>query len=263
MLDTQKYWEDRLGLEYSLLGVGDITLGLAYNTWLYRVRGRIFNRILKKTWPDKAPKRVLDVGSGTGFYLNLWQQAGATELSGSDLTKVATTQLARQFPKCRIKQLDISGALPQQFEQGAFDAVSVFDVLFHIVDDDSYRKAVSNLGKLLHPGGYLLYSDNFMQVSENIEHQSSRKWEVVLSALQDAGLQVVGRYPMFVLMNDPVRSSSRILRRMFQVVTRLVRRGERWGWGMGALMYIPELLLTSIVCPGPSTEILVCKKLEK
>ena len=98
MIDTRKYWEDRLGTEYSLLGVGDITLGLAYNRWLYRIRGRIFQRILKKTWPVKPPTRVLDVGSGTGFYLDQWKQANVTELSGSDLTEVATEHLTHRFP---------------------------------------------------------------------------------------------------------------------------------------------------------------------
>ena len=150
-----------------------------------------------------------------------------------------------------------------QGQPGTFDAISVFDVLFHIVDDESYRKAVSNLGKLLRPGAFLLYSDNVMLQAETIDHQSSRKWETVLSALQSAGLEVVERHPMFVLMNDPVRSRSRILRRLFPLVTRLVHRGERWGWLMGALMYFPELILTTIINPGPSTEILVCRKIEK
>ena len=60
---------------------------------------------------------------------------------------------------------DIGGP-PDQIARGAsFDAVSAFDVLFHIVDDAAYGRAFQNIASLLKPGGWFLWSDNFLKAN--------------------------------------------------------------------------------------------------
>jgi hypothetical protein len=76
--DNREYWEDRLRRHYSLAGVGYLRLGRRFNEWMYRVRGAVFDRMLDDL-AGKAGRgarwsgaNVLDVGSGTGFYVERW-----------------------------------------------------------------------------------------------------------------------------------------------------------------------------------------------
>jgi hypothetical protein len=66
---------------------------------------------------------------------------------------------------------------------------------------------------------------------------------------------------MFLLMNDPVRGNSRILRRWFRLVSRLAARSERLGALIGSLLKPVEQVATRLVRSGPFTEILICKRL--
>lgn len=94
--DPSAYRERRLQ-PFDLSVVGHSGLGLRYNRWLYRVRAAVFRRLLRTiSLPPDA--RVLDVGSGTGFYIAEWERAGFTDIVGSDLTAIAVERLARRFP---------------------------------------------------------------------------------------------------------------------------------------------------------------------
>jgi SAM-dependent methyltransferase len=118
--DPGAYWERRLQ-PFDLSAVGHSGLGIAYNRWLYKVRSVVFRRLLRTVSP--APDaRVLDVGSGTGFYLAEWQRAGYTRLVGSDLTATAVEGLGRRFPGIELVTWDAAAELP--FEQSSFDVIS-------------------------------------------------------------------------------------------------------------------------------------------
>src|SRR5947209_2784284 len=157
--DPAAFWERRLQ-RFDLAAVGYTGLGLRYNEWLYRVRSFVFRRLLRFGELDLGSARVLDVGSGTGFYLAEWLRAGAAQVVGSDLTDIATERLADAFPQAEIVQLDISDE--PIFPPGSFDAISAFDVLFHIVDDGRYRTALLNISSLLRDGGHLFLSENLL-----------------------------------------------------------------------------------------------------
>src|SRR5688500_17290577 len=141
--DNKRYWETRLREPYSLAGVGYLRLGRRYNEWMYRIRGDVFDQVVERIAKSEERRgwRVLDVGAGTGFYVDRWMRLGA-EVTGLDLTEVAVGELSRCFPAARFVQADIGGPLVQvPLEPGSFDAVSAFDVLFHIVDDAAYARA--------------------------------------------------------------------------------------------------------------------------
>ena len=171
---------------------------------------------------------MLDVGSGTGFYVGLWRELGVADITGSDLTGVAVERLRYLFPEVRFEQLDISGDRPEL--GGPYDAISAMDVLFHIVDDEGYARAFRNLATLLTPGGRLVFTENLLHAeTQRAEYQTSRSLDEVEGLLRDAGLEVELRRPMFVLMNTPVDSDSAFLRRTWTAVNLLVQRGPRWG----------------------------------
>ncbi|MBF0625418.1 MAG: class I SAM-dependent methyltransferase [Magnetococcales bacterium] len=260
-LDTKRYWESRLGAHMDFRGVGDIGLPVSYNRCLYRVRRQAFRRAVADLLPDWSRATVLDAGSGTGFYVERWLELGVRDLTGSDLTDVAVAALGRRFPDQGFLSLNLAAPLPETLAGRRFDVVSCLDVLFHIIDDPGYRQALDNFARLVRPGGWLVISDNLRPHQEQrLTHQVSRTESRILAMLEQAGFVPRRRRAMFVLMNDPTRSRSRLLHALFSRIYRWSARGEAWGAVIGHLLLPLELLLIRLVAPGPSTEILVLER---
>jgi SAM-dependent methyltransferase len=261
--DVRTYWERRLGQEYSLAGVGYQRLGRHYNAWMYRVRARVFDRVLHHHGIGPG-SNVLDIGSGTGFYIERWQAAGARSVTGVDITDLAVQALRTRYPTHRFVQADISTTLPDHdaLPPASFEAVSAIDVLFHIVDDDGYRRAFVNIASLLKPGGWLIWSDNFLRHgTERVEHQVSRSLAESEGALRDAGFEIVARVPMFVLMNYPSDTRSRLARLAWTAMVAPSALVAPLGWVLGAALYPFERWLTATLTESPTTEIMICRKL--
>src|SRR5215212_2275578 len=91
--DARDYWEQRLTRDYSLSGVGYAGLGEPFNSWMYRVRRKVFRREMRRRLRAPGTIDVLDIGSGTGFYVGLWQELGVRSVTGSDLTEKAVGEL--------------------------------------------------------------------------------------------------------------------------------------------------------------------------
>jgi len=253
------YWEERLRAHGDERGVGDIGLSRSYNSWLYKVRRHVFRRLVRRLPLAPDNTRVLDIGSGTGVYVDEWHRWGAKEVTGSDITQIVVDRLSRRFPADRFVRMDIGDANLNGLQSGSREVVSAFDVLFHIVDDIRYQQAIRNIASILVPGGWFLYSDNLVQKGSRISHYVSREEGTILETLAGNGFVVRKRMPMFVLMNDPVRSG-RVLRRWFSLVYRLACRGELAGSIVGRTLYPVELAATKLVKSGPSTELLLCQR---
>jgi len=258
----QAYWEDRLGRNWGLEGVGYITYGVPYNRWLYRVRRRVFLRHIKALPLDFEKTSVLDVGSGTGFWVEMWRSLGVRAITASDFTQVVVERLRQTCTGCPVVRLDIAAPLEEQgISEGAFDVISAFDVLFHITDDERYRSALSNVSRLLATGGYFVFSDNFPQGKTlRTEHQVCRSFEEISSVLRGCGLSLVRRVPMFVLMNAPVDTRGRwpcFLWKLFMLPMHVF---HPLGALYGALLYPLEIGLTRMLSKGPTTEMMICRK---
>jgi 2-polyprenyl-3-methyl-5-hydroxy-6-metoxy-1,4-benzoquinol methylase len=255
----EAYWEERLRALYDEKGVGDIGLSRAYNSHLYSVRRRVFRRCVKKLPIDPANANVLDIGSGTGVYVDEWQRWGAAKVTGIDITATAVERLRAAFPQARFIQSDIGEqAQPDEVKAG-YNIVSAFDVLFHIVDEQRYEQALKNIFNALTSRGWLLCSENLAQREARSAHYVSRNESSILGALHNTGFEIISRIPAFVLMNDPVRTQSRLLRRWFAFIHRIAA-DETVGGAVGAALYPIELVATRVVTDGPGTEILVCRR---
>ena len=266
--DNKRYWETRLREHYSLAGVGYLRLGRQYNEWMYRIRGEVFDRTAERIAKSEERRgwRVLDVGAGTGFYVDRWLRMGAA-VTGLDLTEVAVRELSRCFPAVNFVQADIGGPLgggplgEVLLPPGSFNAVSAFDVLFHIVDDTAYARAFHNIAALLRPGGSFLWSDNFLRhPTERVAHQVSRSLGESTAAVEAAGFEVIERVPMFVLMNYPADTTSKLARWGWTAMVAPATLAEPIGWAVGALLYPLEKALVERLKESPSTEIMVCRK---
>jgi SAM-dependent methyltransferase len=258
--DPRCYWEARLGAGRNLRAVGFQRLGERFNEWAYCVRRAQFVRCVRRVAADVHERDVLDVGSGTGVYVELWQQLAAKSVTGIDLTDSALIGLRRNFPRARFLRLDI-GEEGIDGMAGTFGAISAMDVLFHIVDDDRYQRALCNISRLLEPGGVLLWTDGFSHGPERREdHVVIRSLDCVSRMLDVAGLEVVERVPFLYLMNPPIDSKSRAFVSLWRGVAAIVAASDWLGGLVGWLLYPIESYLVRTRHESPTTELMVCRR---
>lgn len=257
--DARGYWEQRLGSDWSLRGVGFRRLGPSFNAWAYRVRGEVFDRVAREHVPGLAAAEVLDVGSGTGFYLDAWRQLGARRVTGLDLTEAAAARLRERFPDLLVLRADISAGPPEL--PGPVDAVSAMDVLFHVVDDAKFAAALANVFAVLRPGGVFLWSDGFLHGRERrARHVVWRRLADSEGMVRAAGFEVVGRVPMFVLMNPPYDARNRLVSCAWHAAAGLISLADPLGEFAGKCLFGLESRLVRTRPESPSTEIMICRR---
>lgn len=115
--------------------------------WWFRARRRLLIQILADRVPAGA--RLLDVGCGTGFFL----EAAATRyaVQGLDPSSVAVTY-CHQRGLLNVVE-GTAERLPGEDAGGPFDVVCLLDVIEHLDDDVA---AVREAARVTRPGGRLL-----------------------------------------------------------------------------------------------------------
>jgi 2-polyprenyl-3-methyl-5-hydroxy-6-metoxy-1,4-benzoquinol methylase len=259
--DAKHYWEQRLEANPGIGGVGYLGLGAGYNEALYRLRGEVFDATVEHLATIDREAPILDVGSGTGFYLNRWRSLGFRDITGSDLTVVATERLAEESPWATIRLADITSPT-LSFARAPFAAVSAMDMLFHIVDDELWRHAVGNLARLVDDGGYLILSDHLPDASATLrlsQHQVSRTLDQYRRLIDESGMDIVSIEPMFVLMNGPV-GAGRVRILAWRAFAKTLTINARVAGAIGRLMLPLERELVRRRADTHSTKIVVCRK---
>lgn len=199
-LDARRYWEERLGGHPGLTGTGHRAFGPAYNDWLYRRQEECVAAALASHDVRLEGAAVLDVGCGTGFWLDFYRGCRPARLAGVDLTQAAVDGLRARLPDVEAWRADIAATeLPVQ---GPFDLISAFAVLFHILGDGDFERAVANLCRLLAPGGHLLITDLLRRpLLPTARHVRFRPFAVYEAALAAGGVEVRDVRPVFYLLH--------------------------------------------------------------
>lgn len=258
----REYWNQRLCQSWGPEGVGSSVYGRQFNLWRYRIRAKVFRRLVRLMGLQPDRLSVLDVGCGTGFYLGQWQALGVKYLAGLDISDWAVSQLALVYPDIALYRTDISAG-DSILKEGTFDIVSAMDVLIHIVDDAAYLNALKNIHRALKTGGYFICSDSFFHGTDKQfeDYWKGRSLSFLTSAMHNSGFDVVSRMPMSVLMAAPTDTRRRELNEcIWEKMMTPVRHSELAGFLAGMLLYPIELLLVSILKESPAIEIMVCQK---
>ena len=255
------YWEKRLTEFRGLDGVGFIGYGAAFNSWMYRARERVFRKQLSSLPLDFSQVNVLDIGSGTGYWVEVWKSLGVNSLTASDITEIASSKLAQRYPEYRVERLDISSAEVPAMLGGTYQAVSAIDILFHITSDEAYSRAISNIGRLLKAGGYFVFTENLPHnPMVRADSQVNRTLDEVSGELRRCGLRVVKRIPLFVIMNTPFDSKWKQAAFAWRLLMRPLRIFPFLGHLYGAVLFPVECFFQGLAREGPSTELVICQK---
>lgn len=259
--NAKDYWESLHRKSYGLQSVGYVGVGTPFNAWMYRLRRRVFRQAVPPFIPARDNLEILDVGSGTGFYLDRWRELGFRSVHASDVSEVAVQRLRERYPTCEVVQLDIGDESAATLGR-RFDVVSIMDVLFHITSDRRYERAFANLASLVKPNGLLVFSENFVhQRNPREAQQVNRSLAEIEFLLRKVGFEPLARRPMFVLMNYPVDSTSRVHRLCWRALVLAMVAWNGLGAVLGAVLYPLELALVARLKEGPSTELMLCRKL--
>ena len=259
--NVKEYWEKRLEKNYGLEGVGYLGHGKAYNGWMYKLRKYIFNKYVSKLKLNLSELSILDIGSGTGFYIECWINLGAKKITGSDITAVAIQNLSSKYKNCNFKEFDISQKDTDVFDSKKFDVISAFDVLFHVVEDDRFIQAINNIHFLLKSEGIFLISDNFVHAETyRGNHHVNRSLNYITEVLKKAGFEILMRKPSFYFLNAPVDTESKFLRWFWNLQSKIIYRGDFYANILGAVVYPVDWLILQFISEGPTTEIMICRK---
>jgi 2-polyprenyl-3-methyl-5-hydroxy-6-metoxy-1,4-benzoquinol methylase len=106
-------------------------------------------RILDLIQIYKKSGRLLDVGVGTGLFMDIAQKAGF-EVYGLDVSSYAIGEVARRLKIDKQQRMVISELKKNTFKKDFFDVVNMRHSIEHIKDP---AKTLKNVYQILKPGG--------------------------------------------------------------------------------------------------------------
>lgn len=178
--DPKEYWENRLSQCYGPRGAGILGSSESYNTWLYRSKNRCIGGVLGGF--DLHGKRVLDVGCGTGYFVDWFLRRGA-RVCGIDITEFSIRALKARFA-AEFHVADVSDRNADL--RGRYRVVNAWDVMYHIVDETAFERALENISSSVESGGLLLVTDRFAatgdeRVAAHVRLRCARTYQRILS----------------------------------------------------------------------------------
>ena len=250
--EPERYWQERLSKNFSLGGAGHTGLGLEYNKWLYKARIRALNKLLKDEQINPRGKQILDIGCGTGFYIDYWDRLGAAEIVGLDITETSISRLTANYPKHKFIKADITANGLEL--KGEFDIITAFDVLFHIVDEDKFEQAIKNIGRFSRKKNKILITDSFLtEPRPSGFHENYRTIHRYREVLNNNGLGIVKITPIFLIMGNPR------IRRILSLGNRLGLPGRLMNYLLGGCSYLMDGIIRRYAPSGSGSKLLLAQ----
>ena len=260
--NPDSYWDDRLDKIKGLEGVGFKKLGPSFNKWAYKVRKQVFLKQVRALNADIKNANVLDIGSGTGFYIQIWRELQAKKITGVDITPTSVSNLKQTFPDNHFFLSDIGDvSFNKDKPYSSYDLVSAMDVLFHIVDDKRFEQSVANIASITSKGGYFIYSDFYLH-RDTIrgESQVSRSKPYLMKVFENNGFELVTLKPFMYYTNKPVDTKNPLIKAFWFLLENGLYVLPFMGHVMGPLMYPFEMLAVNNRKESPTTEFTIFRK---
>lgn len=201
--DPHAYWEERLSTLPNLRGTGARRFSAAYNLAMYEIAADRLKRILDSHSIDLAQKSILDVGPGFGYFIDRYIQWGASHVTGVDFTRSSVNFLSRTFPQSDFIQSDIAD--DNLILSSNYDVIFAISVIFHIVSEAEFSKALNNLCSALKPAGYLVLVDTFAnQLFPLAKHTKFRTWASYEEILKAHNIKLISIHPMYYVMSRSI-----------------------------------------------------------
>jgi SAM-dependent methyltransferase len=182
-----------------------LTIMLGYSPLKTRYHYNAVENSILEHFIDRPPKpgmAVLDVGSGAGHWLDFYRSVlGASRLVGVELAPQVAEALQRKYQTVEGVTVLNADVVDPIAAEPPFDVVNAIGVMFHIVDDERWQRAVANLAGMLAPDGVMIVGGQFGPFTHDVGFRraatgdgmevfkrlrSRRQWRRVA---EDAGLR--------------------------------------------------------------------------
>ncbi len=261
MIDQQAYWKSRVTGDIDLGVVGLRSLGREYNEYIYRRRLEVITSLIRTSGKPPPRLRVLDVGCGSGFYVDYWRNSGVGDLVGVDVSADSVALMTARYPDFTFHAMDATESAAFEKIEGKFDIITIFDVMYHIIDDDSALRLLLNVSERLSDDGVILVFDHIGRKNYNfVKHVRFRGYKTYQQWLNTAGLFLARRVPLFVVLVPPVcgiKIADYLVSGLYRTAGMLYRLNGRIGRLFGALFYKVDELARAIRVHLPNHDLLV------
>jgi 2-polyprenyl-3-methyl-5-hydroxy-6-metoxy-1,4-benzoquinol methylase len=195
--EALEYWDRRHEREGWLRSGGDIGLSAELNEMFYVIRlAKLISLIGPRTSPS-VPLFTLDGGCGKGYFSEALQRCGH-RVTGIDASAHAIEH-CRRTGNARYEQ----SSLHSFSSPWLYDVVYAVDVLFHILDDDVWKRSLVNLASLVRLSGLLIVTD---VPGDSVETKGNyivhRPRAAYLDTLSSLGFRLRSVVPYQFLGND-------------------------------------------------------------
>lgn len=193
----EEYWQNQLSDYFNLKGVGNDYFSLHYNKNLYKAKEDKLNEVLEDLDQDLSEAKILDMGVGTGFFIDYYSKK-SDNIVGVDITEESVNNMRKKYPEHDFYKSDIGKKL--DLEQ-KFDVINVFDVLYHIKDEEKYKKAVENIEKHLAQNGVAVVTESYR--SDSSDHYKYRGNQLETLLRESNQLDLIKILPLYSFLNKP------------------------------------------------------------
>ena len=133
--------------------------------------------------PFRPGARLLDIGSGNGYWAGQFVKAGY-DVVGIDPSAEGIAIARRSHPKARFEQTTVSDDLLQRIGGEPFDVITSIEVVEHLYDPRSWARGAFSA---LRPGGRLICTTPYHGYFKNMALSVFNKWDRHLGPLWDGG----------------------------------------------------------------------------
>jgi trans-aconitate methyltransferase len=146
----------------------------------------------------------LEAAVGVGAYAPVWQRLGVSQWHGLDISNDAVAFCRERYPQGVFFVQDLTA---QQWSgpgrpEKDYDVVTAIDVLYHLVEDADFEKALRHLEQRVRPGGVLLVSDVFVPHDQQTAPHVKRRSLSTYRRLLGPRMSLLDREPVFAVLGD-------------------------------------------------------------
>ncbi len=243
----------------------DLTDKNAESSFWVSSRNRLFKNIVQKNMLPTGRTKFLEIGCGTGDFIQHIVQNENLEITGSEIYIKGLLYAKKNLPIVDFIQFDVTqGVLGEEF-----DIIVAFDVLEHIENDIA---AIFNINRMLHPGGCLIVTVPqhmflWSNLDEIVKHKRRYSRRELVTKLQDSGFSI-SYVTSFLFVLFPLMLISRIFdKRKNQAqldevaLEKRVKFPKALNWIFDLYMRVDEVLIRlGISLPFGGTLVVVARK---
>ncbi len=181
-------------------------------------------------------KKILEVGCGTGYFLNWLKHRGYNHIIGADIAISAIDYAKDHFKPIRFDLIEENELI---YSENSFDIVLSFDVVEHIIDQKNHFKQVH---KILFPGGYYCFATPLKELN-TLFNILNKKNKIYHPSLQNKiGLELICKQTGF--------SKSEFVKLSYTLSNKQIKKIK--SKHLGCFLPFLKIVILSNIIPNPT-----------